>query len=42
MAAPGTENGAQRLLGREMRKETYREGVWEIKVSLRWPNIKSR
>lgn len=25
-------------MGREMREETYREGVWEIKVSLSWPN----
>lgn len=37
MAAPGTGWGTE-TLGREMREETYREGVWEIKVSLRWPN----
>lgn len=37
MAAPGTGWGTE-TLGIEMREETYREGVWEIKVSLSWPN----
>lgn len=37
MAAPGTGWGTE-TLGREMREETYREGVGEIKVSLSWPN----
>lgn len=37
MAAPGTGWGTE-TLGREMREETYREGDWEIKVSLSWPN----
>lgn len=37
MAAPGTGCGTE-TLGREMREETYREGVGEIKVSLSWPN----
>lgn len=25
-------------MGRKKREETDREGVWEIKVSLSWPN----
>lgn len=37
MAAPGTGWGTK-TWGRKMREETYREGVWEIKVSLSWPN----
>lgn len=37
MAAPGTVRGAE-TLSRVMREETYRKGVWEIKVSLSWPN----
>lgn len=34
MAAPGTGWGTE-TLGREMREETYREGVWEIKVFIK-------
>lgn len=37
MAAPGTVRGTE-TLNRVMREETYRKGVWEIKVSLSWPN----
>lgn len=37
MATPGTGWGSESL-GRVMREEMYREGVWEIKILLSWSN----